>query len=161
MFDFPLCINNDHWNSLNEFIKCLRWTTNIVIFLGCTFNKQILTLTELFKLELIIAIRMACFVASLACVLDHLTSDKYQTNLDKNSYSTTASIENLKEFGIITLAIGFAQTYSWFFFTASPRNTDRIKSMLWRMACVSLLIFWYGTHSRAFMKTPSCFKPIL
>jgi hypothetical protein len=33
--------------------------------------------------------------------------------------------------------------------------------MLWRMACVSLLIFWYGTHSRAFMKTPSCFKHIL
>jgi hypothetical protein len=80
--------------------------------LGCTFNKQTLTLRELFKPELIIAIRTACFVASLVCVLDHLTSDKYQTNLDKNSYSTTASIENLREFGMITLAIGFAQTYS-------------------------------------------------
>jgi hypothetical protein len=35
-----------------------------------------LTLREFFELELITAAKMACFIASLTCVFNHLTFDK-------------------------------------------------------------------------------------
>jgi hypothetical protein len=47
------------------------------------------------------------------------------------------------------------------FFAGSPWNIDRIEAMLWRMVRATLSISRSNTHSKAFLRTPSCSKTII